>query len=519
MHRWIAGVLGVGLGVGLLAGSLGAQAVPPVPLQPEGVAPRDARDAGFAAWREAGASGIVVAPFIATGSRYRVLVQSAVAREREGAAESLARAVVACGSELGLNDATQRRVVAERAWQPFDALVEGRPLVALTIVPRQARPIPCRDPDADELTLEFAIGLGRDTLSHPDRDATAVEVTVGGETVQPVLVGRALVSKLAPGGYAGPDGNHALRIYLDFDALAPQGSAAPTVEVRVWNRADSLPEVIALPAELTDELRRELLPWRVRRLTTAGAATAALPVPLPEPRDATLREAYRSYLAGAYADASLAALARVSAKRIRREDRATARLQVGITLAALGDAAAARTLMRDALTDDRCAWLPPDVGASIRSAMDAVTTDAAPPRCTAVSTARIVTYGFVPGLAQRRLEPDRRAAGLYPVLATASSIALWTLFSARADDIYEEYLDAFLTPEDSYRRAQGARNIANGAAVAVWVAWGGSVLHAVVRERRFERRLEAWDAVNAPATRRASVGPSRSGVGLAIHFF
>jgi hypothetical protein len=105
------------------------------------------------------------------------------------------------------------------------------------------------------------------------------------------------------------------------------------------------------------------------------------------------------------------------------------------------------------------------------------------------------------------------------VLATASSIALWTLFSARADDIYEEYLDAFLTPEDSYRRAQGARNIANGAAVAVWVAWGGSVLHAVVRERRFERRLEAWDAVNAPATRRASVGPSRSGVGLAIHFF
>lgn len=515
MKGWLA----VALSVGLLAESLGAQAVAPAPLRPEGAVPREAQDAGFAAWRDAGASGTVVAPFVAKGQRYRVLVQSAVAREREGAAESLARVVVACGASLELDDAAQRRVVAERAWQSFDAAVTGAPLVALTIVPAQGRPVPCDEPDAEALALEYALGFGRDTLSHPDRDALGVEVLVGGASVRPVLVGRTLVTKLAPGGYVGPDGNHAVRVYLDFAALAPQGRAAPTLAVRVWNRTDSLPEVIELPAALTDELRRELLPWRVRRLTTAGASTAALPVPLPEPRDAELREAYRSYQAGAYADASLAALARVGAKRIRPEDRATARLQVGITLAALGDAAAARTLMRDALEDDRCAWLPPTVAASIRAPMDAVTERDAPPRCTAVSTVRVVSYGLVPGLAQRRLEPDRRAAGLYPVLGTASSIALWVLFSARADDIYEEYLDAFLTPEDSYRRAQGARNIANGAAVAAWVAWGGSVLHAVMRERRFERRLDAWEAVNAPATRRASVGPSRSGAGLAIYFF
>lgn len=500
-----------------VAASLRAQEMAPAPFVPQDPPPPDARDAGFPAWREAGAGGIVVVPFVLEAKRYNVVVLSAVARERADLADELARVVAACGSTLGVNDEVRNRLVATRAWQRFDSVAAGAPLVAVTIMPRQARPTKCNEPGAESLLTEFAIAIGPDTLAHPDRNASAAEVLVGGVPVRPVMVGRTLVTKLAPGGYAGPDGTHALRVYLSFDALAPQGPGAPTVQLRVWNGADSLPETIELPAVLTDQLRRELLPWRVRRLTTAQVASDALPVSLPESRDPQLREAYASYLAGAYTDASLAALARADAKRIRPEDRANARLQVGITLAALGDAAAARTVMQRAFQDDRCAWLASEVAPSIREPLDAVRP--VRERCTEISMPRIVAAGIVPGLPYRHLEPNRRAAGLYPLLATASSITLWALFSSRANDIYGEYLDGFAAPQDSYRRAESARTAANIAAVAAWTSWGGSVAYAVLRERRFARRLDAWESVNAPAQRRASVGAAPTGAGLAVFFF
>lgn len=496
-----------------------SQAPSAFPMNPGAPAAADARDAGFAAWVATGAAATVTAPTIVNASRYRLLVQSAVARQSQPGTDVLARVLVSCARPLGASDEAVRRATTERAWSSADALVQDRPLVAITIVPVEARPVGCEDEAVDTLALAFAIGFGRDTTGHPSADAVSTRVLVGRDTVTPILVVRAPMTKFAPGGYVGPDGRHALRVYLAFETLVTRDTTTPSITLDIWNPTDSLPLRAELPSGLVRRLWRELLPWRLRRGAQAASTTRSLPVPLLEPSDATLREAYQSYLSGAFTDGAARALARGEARRLSATDRAIAGLQVGVTLAALGDDPAARAVMREALANEPCALLPATVPSELRAPFDAVRPSAA--RCVPAPASRVLRYGLVPGLAQRRLEPHRREAGLYPLLGTAGAAGLWAYFSAKASSDHSKYLATANEPAAAFADAERARQIANAAAVGIWLGWGGSVVHAVLRERRLGQRVERWQAASSRPLpgRQSSVAPASRGIGLTVAFF
>ncbi|MHB1298291.1 MAG: hypothetical protein ACYC0B_07170 [Gemmatimonadaceae bacterium] len=481
--------------------------------------PRDERDEGFAAWRDSVASKSVVAPYAMMGGRFDVLIQSAVAREGTDRIEHLRRGVAACAPLSGLSTDEQRRLVEDHAWREFDAAVEGMPLIAITIAPTPARRAYCAGVVRAELgLLEHGIRFGIDTLADPRHDAWAVEILVGEERIRPALVARAPVTKVAPESYIGTDGLHALRVYLAFDALdglAPGTPNLPVLRLQI-STIDSAPETVEIPQEVIEDILREMLPWRARRLATASRGHRDLPVSLPEPRDALLLAAHRRYLAGDYADATATALARLDARQIRSADRTSARMQAGLTFAGHGDEAAARMLLGDAIAHEPCLTLPAAAPSAFRALLEDVRPSA---RCEAVSGWQVARMGLIPGRAQRRLHPERRGAGFFPLVITTGLGVTSILMHKRADEVRRQYEQNFVDPAGAFARANEAHRKANRVGAATYAVWGGSIIQAILHERRLARGTAEVRDYGANAARPVRVGAASQGLGLSISFF
>lgn len=486
------------------------------PLTPPAVREVDIRDAGFATWRDGGADGLVASPFVLLGERYAVLVQSAVVRGRPNAASRLRDAINSCAAEFSLGEAAQSKLVAERAFQESDRAVAGHVLVALTIVPLGAQRVACAvGPTQEQSLLEFGVEFGRDPTSVFDRDAGSVIVEVGGTPVEPTLIARAAIRKIALGGYVGGSGQYAIRVYLPLEALVPAGAASDSVRLLIGNLVDEEPTAMLLPPALVHELRRELLGWRARRLAVATSFPPDMPVSLPRPTDPLLQNAHDRYQMGAFAEASVAAILRLDARTIGVDDRTSALMQLGITFASVDDVAAARLMFRSALEREPCLHLPATVAARYRVLLDAVRPVH---RCTPIGALRIVRAGVVPGGVQRTFYDDR-GIGIAQVMAMTGSAVAFVLLREVASRSYEEYRNSTTILASRYAKANQQRTLANIAVMAIWTSYAWPVARGLWEERRLARRLPSLVNYGASVRDAVSLEPASRGVGLAVFFF
>jgi hypothetical protein len=241
-----------------------------------------------------------------------------------------------------------------------------------------------------------------------------------------------------------------------------------------------------------------------------------LPVALPEPRDAELREARRSYLAGAYVDASALVLARLNNQRLRASDRTTAELQIGLTFAGLGDAAAARVVVRNALDREPCLRLPESAPVAFKALLDEVRPSY---RCEPVAPMEVLRLGLIPGRAQKLLAPERPDAGFIPMALTATVALASVALHLKADQLRRDYEREIHNPVGAFEKARDAHVIANQVGALTYAVWGATVVEAVLSERRRGQRAAAVRDYGASATPRVSIAPATRGLGLSVTFF
>ncbi|MBX3174729.1 MAG: hypothetical protein KF709_09970 [Gemmatimonadaceae bacterium] len=500
--------------VGLRAQAPTTGAPPRPPIEPPSSISWDSRDAGFAAYRAAGAGGVVAAPFLHEGKQYLALVQSAVSRGRPGFADSLLKALERCSERLRLDAPYLARAVEGRAFQSFEQATAGQPLVSITIVPVPTRRSGCIEKKSERLVVEAGLITSMDTLGLASQDAKSVEVFVGSTRVEPALVGSAAITRLAP-AYVDQDGLFALRVYLSAENLAPRDSTPPVLSLKVYNAEHDVPEVIAFKEELTDLLRRELLAWRAQRLATATGRTG-FAVALPPPENVALRESRSSFEAGAYSDATAQAVARLAGRRLSSADRVTSGLQVGLTFAELGDEAAASMALRKVMEEEPCLALPAGAPSTTKRLMEEVRP---PARCEPWPLGEVAVLGLVPGRAHRRLRADYSGSGVMPaalVLGTAiGSVAL----HLNADRLRKEYEAVVGDPSAEFETARSAHELANVVGVATYVVWGATIAHALWQESRYAKRIASMQVYASDAQRRVSVGVAPRGLGFSISFF
>jgi hypothetical protein len=468
------------------------------------------------AWRDStsvGTTDRIVPP----SGRVRVLIQSALARDRAPSDSLLAVALRECADLLELDAAAQRAVVARRAWQAADAAVRGLPRVAITMVPSEAQSLPCSAiPRLSDALIANGVLVGYDTLAHPRNEVATVQVLLGGAPAEGVEVAREPVRKLSLDGYVGGNGLHAARVYLRFEDLvrATEGSRRGTVRFVIAN-GQGLADTLDLDPLLLQTLTAELLPWRARRVATASAVDPALPMPLPTPEDAALRASRERYEARAWGEATVIAVRRREARGLSRDDRTTARMQAAVTFAGTGDAAAARMLFREALAAEPCMALPMGSPAPMRALMDAERPEA---RCEAVPTSRLLVTGLVPGRIRTRYYDDR-GFPLVELLVLAGTGAASVMLHTEATRRHDAYLRAIQNPDVLYAEAQSLRTAGNVMSGAFWMSYVWPTMRAIREERAFERRLPALMSYGAEPSRSARIEPSTRGLGLAVHFF
>lgn len=477
--------------------------------------PADARDAGFAAWRDSvgrGTTDYLVPP----SGRVRVLVRSALARDRAPADSLLALALRECADVLGLGDASQRAVVGNRAWQTQETALRGLPRVALTIIPSEAQSLPCAaSPRLSDVLVENGVLLGSDTLAHRRNEVATVEVLLGDDVADGIAVALEPVRKLSLGGYVGGNGLHAARLYLRFEDLvrATEGSRTGTLRLRISD-GQGLTDTLDLDPRLLESLIAELLPWRARR-AVAATADPALPLPLPAPRDATLRESRLRYESRAWSEATVIALQRRDARGLSRDDRTAARMQAAVTFAGTGDVAAARVLFREALAAEPCVALPAASPAPMRALMDAERPEA---RCEAVPSSRLLVAGLVPGRIWSRYYGER-GFPLVELLALAGTGVASVMLHTEATRRHDAYLRAIQNADVLYSEAQTLRTGGNVMAAAFWISYVWPTIRAIREERNFARRLPALASYGADPAPPARIEPSSRGLGVAIYFF
>lgn len=515
----------------LLAAHAGAQQPSrprSVPSRPIVQVPVDPRDAGFPAWREANVSR-AREPLAVRSPRFELLIASPLANERARRGGAIAGPIDRCAARFGLNARQIETLKTLDAWAAFDSAANG-PYVTITVLPVEAKRVKCDDNALErEALIRTGLRFGLDEIVNPNSDVAFVEVHQGGRELPIALAGRALVTKVAPQGYAGSDGSSMVRLYIAYDDIAPvPGPDTVGLEVRIWNESYAEPHAVIIPPSVLDELWHEALVWRARRAADESRAVTPLAGEFPQPADAALREAHAAYVAARVPAALDLALVRLEGERLSRDDALSARVHVGAGFLALGDWPAARAAFGAALDADPCLRFADNVAAPIRALVDSLRP---PIRCTPMTTREVLRTALRPGRAQRVHEPTRvDAADAYRNLTiglAAASVASHIL----ARSLHASYDDDLENPARAYRVADERRQIGNALGLLTYAAWATAALHAVAVERAYARRLTEVGSYGAArgdgstgsagAERPApvEVRPSTRGVGLAIHFF
>jgi hypothetical protein len=511
-----------------LSGELSAQSDRrAVPTRPASVVAPLAEDSGYAAWRDENVAR-AREPRVIRNARYEILLSTPLSAARATRIGAVANSVDRCAQRFEL---TQGQAAALRSfdpWAAFDSAANG-PYVTITVLPIEAKRVDCDDTSLErEAVMRIGLRFGLDTLANPYSNVAYVSLSRQGNAIEPVLSGRALVTKVAPKGFVGPDGSSMVRLYLRYEDIAPNASAeSGDIEVRIWNETHEAAEVATIPRAALEHMWHEALVWRAQRASAQSAQAIPVAGSFPRPQDATLRDAHAAYGAGRVTEAMDIALLRLEGDALAPADSVNALVHVGLGFLAVDDAVAARVALSNAVGVEPCLQFSESVDARARALVDSLRPGT---RCTPLATGELLRAALVPGRPQQRLAPAQVDLGQSFRNATIGFGVASLAAHGLARVLHAKYEDDRDDPAKAYRAADEKRILGNALGLAAWTAWTASAVHAVFAERAYARRLQVFEAYGEATGDRGEargvgaaapveVRPSSRGVGLAIHFF
>lgn len=439
-------------------------------------------------------------PIVLDVPRASIVVLDPVAAATVDDDRFMSALIARCQAQVRMGAADSARIMSTRVLaSPTARDGTSWPLVFVA-AERDAPSLPCAKPELVRL-IAAARGL---TLSPESAAAGFTQPTrialvrndllVAG---QERLSGPGLV--LTPGGLQ-PSPHDRVGMAFDLAVLAPTPQGLPLdLRLAVWTGQSENPQLHTLPPAVLQALWDRATPTRLDASRLRAADADLLRFALPRPRDGALAEAHRLHAAAEYGAAVPAAVTGLRAAGLRRDDRLSARMQLGLTALAVGDTAVALVHFEQAKRAEPCVRLASDAPTSAQRLLDGLPT---PPRdCRPSSVAGTLLRGMaLPGF-------GHRASDRWPLVGALSVAAIGGVALAAvqqdraATEKYRTYLRIIPSANDhpggaaraiqAYDRAESARVASVRLGQAAAVLWGLSVVDAFLGERRFRTRLAA----------------------------
>jgi hypothetical protein len=288
-----------------------------------------------------------------------------------------------------------------------------------------------------------------------------------------------------------------VRVYLPLDAIAPDPMGRlPTIELRATEELSATGRLIAVPDSIVRAIWIEQFEWRTARLAVSDGSSAI--VSLPTPRDSLLLKSRGQYRSGAFGDAALLAVERLSTRRVARDqDRVSAQVQLGLTFSAAGEDLVASYFLADALDAHPCLQFPESAPQTHRQLLDRNRIEGI---CDTRPLRRLALVSVVPGGAQWTDPRGGKVIGA--ALLGASAILLTSGISNRleAASLHEKYLTELIEPQAVYARAESHRATANSRLTMFAGVWVSNWAFSVGRELWLRRRIRIEGDYGAPTS-------------------
>jgi len=253
-------------------------------------------------------------------------------------------------------------------WRSVDEYTADVPLVALTVTPSfyaaEDRCNPTGHRGAGSMVRGYAVLRQSPQQMSPylaaGSEVLAVKILRGATELAPVLWTRGtLRATLASGQSAGGAPVDQLQLYLMPEQLSPDsnGRFSPLqIQVSAARQATS---TVTVPAPAVGQAWKDLLPWRLSRLSSSPvhpSGTGVTPAPSGDP---VVAAGVASYREGKARDAALTLHARLYGPALNSADLTQDRVFLTLSLLALDDRQDARVFADDLLQAEPCFTLAP----------------------------------------------------------------------------------------------------------------------------------------------------------------
>lgn len=419
---------------------------------------------------------------------FRVLLVTPAAAAAIDQPRAVRALFASCQRELQIFPADTTHALATRDWDDTAPLDPDR--LTVYVFPRARERVSC---GGEELRDQVAITRGLQLLTPSPftaaEDVRRVELRVGTRVISPSVTERVQLTVLSNRG-ARVTAANAVRIRVPIVDLAPTASGQlDGITLRVW-MADSLTtDTVSIPWATIEPLWQSFLAGRSARASAAFRGRLPL-YQLASSNDADLAAAHRAYLDGDAASANRNILSRLGGRELSWRDERSARLQLAVTFASLGDTTSTRVMLSGLLRREPCLTFSETAPALARAVIAPIArTDA---RCRSLPLSRVAWRSAVlPGFG--RPVSGTRAVVQRLLVGGVIGAGLATGFSqnAQARSSYDAY-QASRSSADATRlfsQASSARSIARTGFLVATVTWGASIADAMVREWRLSQRL------------------------------
>lgn len=465
--------------------------------------------------------------FIRAGGYEIMLLSASVARDLDDSDARIEALLKGCRQLMRVPENDGAAAVRARPWPLRNARVQDESVLTIIVIPAEPVFVNCGDPVAQQL-IAAARGVRITTDSRYDaaRDVRRVVLRRGQSELVPLESERHLIQRLTAFGLLA-NGSGLMRIELPIEGLAPDSSGViDDLRLQVWNEQNSAPTEIVLPWRSFAAAWQQFYGSRSAR-ALADADTRALPVYLaPEPKDSVLRRARSRVVASELLAGNALVAERLVGASLSPSDLLNARMQLGLSLAQLGDSSASRVLLGLAVADEPCVTLPVAAPVEAQRLVGALRRGDAP--CAEPVLWRTALRGaLLPGFGSASTS-SRRTTGAVALLAVAGGFALAAMNTSASRATYDEYLALDLPSELSievkaarlYDFAEKQRTSAILYMKVAGAIWAGSWAEAMLRDHRRRRHLSSvreYGTIRTGPNITPRGGPR--GVGLSINFF
>jgi hypothetical protein len=535
MRRCVIPLLLVVSVAGLRAQAADTAVFPPVPSSvPTLRLPYDPADSGFAIWRRSQLPRHDKTPAAWTmrGGDWDFLIATPRAMDAMDTSRIIDTTLANCRRPLNISESDSAKVADARPWAPFDSLVDGRPVLVISIMPVLRNFTECGfknlgRPAMIRRGLRFVTSFAYDAK----RDPVSAVVLSQLRIVKPVMLARAPVIVMSRGGEPSQSTDQ-IRIYIPFSAIEPTPTGdMPHMELMIWTKAGGEPDHILLPANIMHIVWWDYLRWHAQRLAVRDKATMATApamrrkiVPVPTPSDTALRTAQLRQRQGRDADATKIIIERLTDEKLSTNDRRIALMSLASTFQADDDEPSAAFVASDLTAMDPCALSGSSATTKAPIANDAYTSfrttgallDHTRPgvRCTSKRPGATLLRGLVfPGWGQ--YDTWSHLIGLSTTALTLGGVYTSYAFIQSANNWYARYqADLSGYAPRKFTTAVSQRNNASTVAIATAVVWIGAAVEAEWQERVHASRLAAVHEFWFRPILTAPSGPSNIAPGL-----